>query len=567
MTNYLLSTIIFLPILAIVFILLSPRENKKLAFNISLGATISQLIISAFLLFNKSASNLDGLSYFEKKDWISMSFGDMGKLSIDYFLGLDGFNLGLFVLAVFIFLIAVLASKNSILEKRRVYYALLLLLNTTVLGCFASLDFFLFFLFFEFMLIPMYFLIGMWGGSNKESAALKFLLYTLVGSLFILIAMIFLYTSTLDPVETAIQIGLIKNKDLVSPEIINQVQLMLKDGLISTKDYVRTFNLIEMSDARNFIPNSLLTDDTAQFLGVSLRALTFLFLFLGFAIKLPAIPFHTWLPDAHVEASTPISVLLASLLLKIGGYGLIRTAYSILPDMAIEYSYMIGILGMASILYGAFNALAMTDLKKLIAYSSVSHMGFVLLGLASFTAEGMNGAIFQMISHGLISALLFLIVGVIYARVNNRDITNFSGLAQLMPHFTAVVIIGFFASMGLPGFSGFIAELLVLLGAFTSEGTNHLLPRWIAIVSSLGLILSAGYYLWTLKRMFFGELKLRKDAWKMELSDLSKTEYLIFTPLIALIILFGIFPNIILDSTSDSVLKLVDVASSFFPVK
>ena len=561
MTDYLLSIIIFLPLIALGLILSSPNQNKNIAFNISLGFSISQFLLAILLMLKPKQFLPHHLTHQENFDWISMDFGSIGKLSIDYHLGLDGLNLGLFVLSTFIFIIAIIVSKKSITENRKTYFGLLMLLNTTVLGCFASLDFFLFFLFFEFMLIPMYFLIGMWGGKNKEFAALKFLLYTLVGSLFILIAMIFLYTSVIDPIETAIQLGLISNKAQASPEIIKTVQEMLKSGLLDSKEYVRTFSLLAMSDAGNFIPNTLLTNSNVSFMGLSIRSLTFLFLFLGFAIKLPSVPFHTWLPDAHVEASTPISVILASILLKIGGYGLLRTGFSILPDVAIDYSFLIAGLGTISILYGALNALAMTDLKKLIAYSSVSHMGFVLLGLASFTAEGINGAIYQMISHGLISALLFLVVGVIYDRTKDRSINNFSGLAKQMPHFTAVVIIGFFASMGLPGFSGFIAELLVLLGAFSSQAVNGLVPRWLAIVASIGLVLSAGYYLWTLRRMFFGEFKVRKEEWKQQLLDLDKTENLVFISLIALIILFGIFPNIILDSTSAKVLELISIAN------
>jgi len=265
------------------------------------------------------------------------------------------------------------------------------------------------------------------------------------------------------------------------------------------------------------------------------------------------VPVHTWLPDAHVEASTPISVVLAGILLKIGGYGLIRAGYAIFPDGAVYWAWLIGGLGVLSIIYGGFNALASKDLKRLIAYSSISHMGFVLLGLASVTIEGVSGAIYQMFSHGIIASALFLIAGVLYDRTNDRMIENYSGLATKMPRYTVVVVITFFASLGLPGFSGFIAEIFVFLGAFKSFSVNQLLPRWMAIVATFGLLLSAAYYLWTIQRMYFGKLMVREEKWNAKLHDLTTREYVMFVPLILMMLIFGIFPQLLLDFTNSSI--------------
>ena len=312
-----------------------------------------------------------------------------------------------------------------------------------------------------------------------------------------------------------------------------------------------------MTDANNLIPGSILDNDTTRALfGYPARLIAFLLLFAGFAIKMPIVPLHTWLPDAHVEAPTSISVVLAGILLKVGGYGLIRSGIMIFPEGLIHYSSLLGFLGVLSIIYGAMNALASKDLKRLIAYSSVSHMGFVLLGIASLTSEGLGGAIYQMISHGIISAALFLIAGVLYDRTHDRMIENYSGIAQKMPKYTVIVIIFFFASLGLPGFSGFIAEVFVLLGAFSSP----LLPSWMMIVATLGLILGAAYYLWTIQRMYFGPFHSKVSKSEV-FYDLGRREYLMFIPLVVLSIILGVFPHFVLDLINDTVNVMVDLVT------
>ncbi|MER2997949.1 complex I subunit 4 family protein [Pontibacter populi] len=518
---------------------------------IALIGALVQMVLAIVLYFSfdgtTAANGQQGYQFVEKLNWIGFSLGSLGRFQIEYFVGVDGISISMVLLTGIIGVIGVISSW-TIKKNIKGYFLLYLLLLTSVMGCFLALDFFLFYLFFEFMLLPMYFLIGIWGGPKREYAAIKFFIYTLVGSLFILIVMIGLYTSVIDPLATAAQLGMLQTSGL-TPDTILQVQQALQQNTIQGADLVRTFSIPAMMDPANFIPGSLLHVLSGSVLwDLPLRFIAFLLLFAGFAIKVPSVPVHTWLPDAHVEAPTPISVLLAAILLKVGGYGLIRIVYPIFPDAGAYFAVLVGGLGVLSIIYGALCALAMNDLKKLIAYSSVSHMGFVLLGLASLTSEGVNGAIYMMFSHGIISAMLFLVVGVIYDRAHDRMILNFRGLAKRMPAYTTFVVIAFFASLGLPGFSGFIAELLVLVGGFSSPDITGLLPRWLTIVAVFGLLLAAAYYLWALQRMFFGKYwifpELREKA---AMSDLNAREYLMLLPLAVLALLFGIFPHLLLD--------------------
>lgn len=552
MGSSILNYLIFTPLVAALLVLLLPSAYNKGYKVIALMVSVLQVIFAIFLYlgFMKGAGapvGLDQLSEFQfvtKMDWISMKLGSLGQLSIDYFVGVDGLSVVMVFLSVIVMLVGVIASWN-VSEKQKGYFALYLILNTAVIGCFTALDMFLFYLFFEFMLLPMYFLIGIWGGVRREYASVKFFLYTLLGSVFILVVMIGLYSSVIDPVATGVLLG---------ESDVSTVQQMLAADEMDSSSIVRTFDMVAMTNPANYIPNSVLGFVNGGMLfDIPIRLVAFLILFIGFAIKVPVVPVHTWLPDAHVEASTPISVVLAGILLKIGSYGLIRVGYAIFPDGAVYWAWLIGGLGVLSIIYGGFNALASRDLKRLIAYSSISHMGFVLLGLASVTVEGVSGAMYQMFSHGIISSALFLIAGVLYDRTHNRMIENYSGLASKMPRYTVVVVITFFASLGLPGFSGFIAEIFVFLGAFKSFTVNQLLPRWMAIVATFGLLLSAAYYLWTIQRMYFGKFMVKESKWNSKLTDLTIREYILFTPLILLMLLFGIFPQLLLDFTNSSI--------------
>ena len=515
MSQYLLTSLIFTPIAVALLALFIPNDAKKTFRVLTLIISAIQIGLLVFIIDQTKGSSFSSFLLTEKVNWFSIDVGTWGVLQAEYFVGIDGLSFCMVTLTVLIMLIAGISSW-TIDKNVKGYFVLLWILNGAIVGTFVSLDFLLFYLFFEFMLLPMYFLIGIWGGAKREYASIKFLLYTIFGSILILIVLIALYLS------------------VKSPEIQDRV--------------VHTFNMLHMTDPTNYITGSILNPDQGWMIGThSARWWAFLLLFIGFAIKLPAVPLHTWLPDAHAEAPTPISVILAALLLKVGAYGLLRIAYPIFPDVATSLSWFVALIGVISIIYGALNALASKDLKRLIAYSSVSHMGFVLLGLASVTTEGVSGAVYQMFSHGIISALLFLIAGVLYDRTQDRMINNYSGLSSKMPMYFTIVLIGFFASLGLPGFSGFIAEVLILLGAFRSFSANGLIHESFAIVATIGLILGAAYFLWTLQRMFFGPFHVKSQIEPSQLMDLDKREYSMLLPLVLLILVFGIFPQILLD--------------------
>lgn len=563
-SNSILSTLLFWPFLVALFVLLVPEGMTRILKAI---LVISMLILGglaayAFSQFNPGLAQDQtwmGYQLVEKKDWITLNLQAFGTLSIDYLLGVDGLSICLVALCG---LVLPIASISSLTIESRVkgYVICFLLMAGSIIGCFIALDFFLFFLFFEFMLLPMFFLIGIWGGPNREYASIKFFLYTLAGSVFILMTMIALYMSTIDPVETAVNFGLMKSGDMLTSEVVFEIQQLLSTGSIPAEHIVHTFTIPYLSDESNLIPFSILSFDSEGILwGLSLRNWGFFALLLGFLIKLPAIPFHTWLPDAHVEAPTAVSVVLAGLLLKVGAYGLFRLVLPIFPDLMVQYSYPLAFAGLFSILYGALNAMGSPDLKRLIAYSSVSHMGFVVLGLSALTVEGLTGSIYQAISHGLISPFLFLIVGVLYDRTHDRNRESFGGLTQRMPYFVAMAMVGFFASMGLPGFSGFIAEFMVIMGAFKSAGFNQIIPRWVALLSTIGLFLSAAYYLYTARKMFFGAYWLRLKDWEEKLSDLNFREYIMLLPLLAAFLFLGLFPNLVLPYLNDSIVKMASI--------
>ncbi|RKR82568.1 NADH dehydrogenase subunit M [Mucilaginibacter gracilis] len=523
-----LTLLIFSPLLFGFIILLIPTEYRNIFRYLTLLATLVQLGISIWLYFNfKTGAAFAGIAnegqyqFVEKLHWIGLNLGGMGRMQIDYFVGIDGISVLLLVMSSVVMVIAALSSWE-INKNHKGYFALFLLLDVAITGVFCSLDFFLFYIFYELMLLPLYFLIGIWGGVRREYAAIKFFLYTLFGSVFMLLVMVGLYFSVKDP---------------------------------ATGNH--TFNMIQMMNPANYDAGSVFSVLGKHLLfGLPARTVGFIVLFVAFAIKVPVVPFHTWLPDAHVEAPTPVSIILAGVLLKVGGYGIIRICLGIFPEVALNGAFWLGLLGVVSILYGALNALAQRDLKRLIAFSSISHMGFVLLGIASNTAEGVSGAVMQMISHGFLSTMLFYLVGVIYIRVHDRDIYSFRGLGTLLPRYTVFIMIAFFASLGLPGFSAFIAEAFSLVGAFNSTT----IPNWMAVCGSLGILLSAAYFLWTLQRMFFGETRLKGgEIWKLALTDLGKRELLALVPLSLLTLALGIMPSLVFDKINDSVLALIQL--------
>jgi NADH-quinone oxidoreductase subunit M len=471
---------------------------------------LAGLIYANFNYHLGGINSQEGMQFVEKVNWIDIK--SYNHIRIEYFLGVDGISVPMVILTAIISFIAVFASWN-IDKALKGYFAMLLLLDTGMMGVFVALDFFLFYVFWEVMLLPMYFLIGIWGGPRREYAAIKFFLYTLAGSVLILLAMLALYFSVtvLDP---------------------------------ATGEKVHTFNMLAMMNPANFESGSLLAGA-----GTYLRTLAYFALFIGFAIKVPIFPFHTWLPDAHVEAPTAISVILAGVLLKMGTYGLIRISFPIFPELAQKFAFLLAIFALINIVYGALCAMAQTDFKKLIAYSSVSHMGIVLLGMSALNTQGLIGAVFQMFNHGTITAMLFLIVGVIYDRAHTRDLNSFGGLALTMPKYTGIMTVAFFAALGLPGLSGFVSEAFSFLGAFQVDQL-----RTIAIAATLGIILTAAYMLWTLQRVFLGT---PNEKWGT-LPDVNAREMFTLVPLLVIVLVLGIYPSLLLNVMAPSINHLVE---------
>lgn len=523
-----LTYIFLLPIFTALIMLFVSSNQRQTIRGLTLGAIGVQFVLSIYLLigFNQqyAPDSWDtAFQYVEKVNWIDLTIGSIGHFKVHYFIGVDGISLLLVVLSTLILFIGVLSSWH-LSNKPKGYYLLYLILSSSIVGCFIALDFFLFYLCFEFMLLPMFFLIGMWGGKRRSYASIKFFLYTLLGSLFILVAMIMLYMSV-------------------------------------SEEGVKTFSITAMLDSLYISQSVLDPNANISVLGIPAREMAFIFLLIGFGIKLPVVPVHTWLPDAHVEAPTSISVVLAGLLLKVGAYGLMRIVFGIFPDIAISYSGLIAAFGVLSILYGGMNALAQRDLKRMVAYSSVSHMGFILIGLSSLTVVGFSGSVFHMISHGLISPGLFILAGVLYDRTNNRTMDCFSGLGAKMPIYTFFVGLFFFAGLGLPGLSGFVGELMVLLGAFSS----NYLSIWVGLAAVIGIIISAAYFLWTIQRVFLGKYFVRESSWQDKMQDLSMREKSMLIVLGTLIIALGVFPRFILDVSEYSVQLLVHQFSHPLP--
>ena len=497
MGEHILSWMTFFPVIGAAVIAFIPGGRKEIIKTVAAAAAAVPLVLAVQLFMNFDRGSA-GLQFVEHYSWIK-------SFNIEYFMAVDGLSMPMMLLTALLSFLCIFASWN-IEKATKGYFAMFLILEAGMFGVFCALDFFLFYVFWEVMLLPMYFLIGIWGGPRREYAAIKFFLYTLAGSVLMLLAMIAFYLNVSDPVTGG-----------------------------------HTFNMVHMFDQNNHSPWLMATN---------VRHMLWLALFIGFAIKVPVFPFHTWLPDAHVEAPTAVSVILAGVLLKMGTYGLLRISYPMLPDQAMWFRYALATLGAINILYGAYCAMAQKDMKKLVAYSSVSHMGYVLLGMAAMNEAGINGAVLQMFNHGTITAMMFLCVGVIYDRAHTREISAFGGLGMQMPRYFSFFSFALFAALGLPGLSGFVSEAMIFIGAFPAF-------RTITIISALGIIIGAAYVLWMLQRVFLGP---KNDKWD-NLPDINAREMFTLIPIGILVLLFGVYPMPVLDLMKVTLNNLVKVVA------
>jgi NADH-quinone oxidoreductase subunit M len=498
MVDWIVTIVTFLPLVGAILVAILPRGYAR---PVALGAALATWVASLMLVIG--FTNRDVLNSFQFVDevaWIPL-FG------IEYKVGVDGLSLILVVLTTTLSWISILASFRPIQERIKEYMVSFLILEVGMIGVFVALDTFLFYIFWEIVLVPMYLIIGIWGGANRIYATIKFVLYTLVGSLLMLVAIL----------ATA---------------------FAYQSGHGGSWEGAFDFELLRAYAA------------TSGF-DLTLQLFAFLAFFLAFAIKVPMFPFHTWLPDAHVEAPTAGSVILAAILLKLGAYGFIRFSLPLFPDASHTFAPAIIVLSLIAIIYGAIVALVQPDLKKLVAYSSVSHMGFVTLGIFIFQEQGMQGAILQMVNHGLITGALFLLVGVIYERTHDRTIARMGGLSSPLPVYAAVLGFFVFASGGLPGLSGFVGEFLVLVGAFAFN-------PWVAATATFVMILAAAYLLWMFQRLVFGDLSEFLRGLGHHLTDMRPIEILTLAPLGALVVAFGLFPGLVLDLVNGSVTAVLE---------
>ncbi len=482
----LLTVIVFLPLAGSIAVALLGDRNRDVARWLAALVAALDLGLVAWL-----ASRFDpaegGLQLAERMAWVP-------QVGIEYHLAVDGISLAMLALSALLTLLAIVASWHTE-KKPATWFAMLLLLEVGMNGVFVAMDFVLFYIFWELVLVPMYFLIGIWGGPRREYAAIKFFLYTLFGSVFMLVGIIALFLTT------------------------------------------GTFSIPQMAETGG--------------LAAGFQWWVFAAFFLGFAVKVPVFPLHTWLPDAHVEAPTAASVLLAGILLKMGTYGFIRIALPILPDAVQQWSGFLAALAAISIVYGAAVAFAQTDMKKLVAYSSVSHMGFVMLGIASLTPEGINGAVAVMFSHGVVTGMLFFLVGMVYERTHTRVIEDVSGLSVRTPVAGGLLAFASFASLGLPGLSGFVGEFLSLLGAWRSD----IAPVWV-IISAIGVLLAAAYMLWLVQRVVLGAPSPSVEP----ITDLDVREMAVLVPLVALTIVVGVWWDSLLRYTDPAVRAILAFA-------
>jgi NADH-quinone oxidoreductase subunit M len=611
----LLSLYCFAPVLGMLAIFCIPAKRGDIIKTVAAAAASVPLIIGIYLFF--VFKDTGSIQYYESALWID-------GLNVYYKLGMDGISAPMVVLSGLVGFISVVASWG--IEKQvKGYFALILLLLTGMNGVFCALDFFLFYVFWELMLLPMYFLIGIWGGPNRVYAAIKFFLYTMAGSVLMLIVLLAGWYWSGGKYSAPEHVALAKlrvyqqhagflsdlNREIAIANATNAkgiadarlAELMYKNqidqsGIKDARAYAQKARGIDAGSVRLLSaeldavdlgrgsrPRSMVLADLgaelanlplartfdllqlkaryALFLGgftffgsaVSFATLMFIFLFVAFAIKVPVFPFHTWLPWAHVEAPTAISVILAGILLKMGVYGFFRIAYPLFPTSAVAFAVPIALLGVFNIIYGACCAMAQDDLKKIVAYSSVSHMGYCMLGMAALTGWGMTGSVLQMFNHGTSTSMMFLLVGVIYDRAHHRDVNRFGGLAAQMPVYTGIMIVALFASMGLPGLSGFISEILVFLGSFISiiGNTAPSLLRVsfisLTIVAALGVVLTAAYLLWMMQRVFFGPLNEKYKGYQ----DLTGRELFTLAPLTIVVVALGVYPQPLINLTKTSV--------------
>ncbi|RMF95901.1 MAG: NADH-quinone oxidoreductase subunit M [Candidatus Schekmanbacteria bacterium] len=484
-----ISVITFFPLVGVLFILLTGRNNKGLIRTFAFATTLIDFFFS-LRIYNGFNSETANFQFIENIPWIT-------SLGINYSVGIDGISLLLVMLTTFITPIVILASWSAIEDKVKEYMIAMLLLEVGMIGVFVATDLFLFYVFWELMLIPMYLLIGVWGGPRRIYAAVKFVLYTMVGSVLMLLAILYLY-------------------------FMNYQQ---------TGEY--SFSLFDFYKLN--IP-------------IEIQPWLFLAFALAFAIKVPMFPFHTWLPDAHVEAPTGGSVILAGVLLKMGTYGFLRFCLPLFPNASFKFMPYFCVLAIIGIIYGALVSMVQKDIKKLVAYSSVSHLGFVMLGIFAFNQQGMEGSIIQMINHGLSTGALFLLVGMVYERRHTRMISEFGGIAKTVPIFATFFMIVTLSSIGLPGLNGFIGEFLILVGTFQAS-------RIYAAFAATGIILAAVYMLWMVQRFLFGEITKEENR---NLKDVNLREAAVIIPVIFFIVMIGVYPQPFLGKMHTSVQGLLD---------
>jgi NADH-quinone oxidoreductase subunit M len=478
-----LSTLIFLPVAGAVLLLLIPRSQETLIKWAALAVSILDFCLS-IPLFTNFDKTTHLMQFAERHSWIP-------AWNINYSLGVDGISILFVLLSTLVTILCVLISWNSIKAKVKEFFIAILFVEGAMIGVFCALDFFLFYIFWEAMLIPMYLLIGVWGGPNRVYAAVKFFLYTLVGSVLMLVGIIVLYFYA-----------------------------------------GRTFDIVEL--ATKSYPYNM-------------QLVLFWAFFAAFAVKVPMFPVHTWLPDAHTEAPTAGSVILAAILIKMGAYGFLRFSMPILPDASRAMTPVMMTLSVVAIIYGGVICLAQTDLKRLIAYSSVSHMGFVTLGIFALNTQGMEGGVLQMINHGIVTGALFLSIGAIYDRTHTRQIADYGGVASVMPTYAALFMVFTLASIGLPSTNGFVGEFLIILGGFAAN-------QWAGVLAATGIIIGAGYMLWLYQRVFFMQTNPKVAA----LSDIDGREIVALLPMIIMIFWIGIYPNTFLGFMHESVSHLIE---------